>query len=77
MLWLWCRQEATGLIRPLAWELPSATGTALKKTKKKKKFNIESRGVEERVTLEKLDKYYLSRVIKANININHVDSIYS
>ena len=34
---LWCRQAAVGLIRPLAWELPYATGVALKRKKKKKK----------------------------------------
>ena len=34
MLWLWCRPAATALIRPLAWELPYVTGTALKKKKR-------------------------------------------
>ena len=33
LLWLW--QEAVALIGPLAWELPFAIGTALKKKKKK------------------------------------------
>ena len=28
---LWCRPEAAAPIRPLAWELPYAVGTALKK----------------------------------------------
>ena len=39
LLWLWRRQVATGLIRPLVWKSPYATGMALKgqKTKKKKK----------------------------------------
>ena len=39
LLWLWHRPAATALIRPLAWELPYASGAALKrqKTKKKKK----------------------------------------
>ena len=31
LLWLWCKLAATALIRPLAWEIPSATGVALKK----------------------------------------------
>ena len=31
---LWCRLAATALIQPLAWELPYATGVALKKKKK-------------------------------------------
>ena len=34
LLWLWHRPAATILIRPLAWELPCATGAALKKIKK-------------------------------------------
>ena len=29
-LWLWCKPAATAPIHPLAWELPSATGAALK-----------------------------------------------
>ena len=35
LLWLWL--AATALIRPLAWELPYALGTALKGPEKKKK----------------------------------------
>ena len=35
LLWLWYRLVATALIRPLAWELPYAVGTALKKKKAK------------------------------------------
>ena len=41
LLWLWRRLAATALIRPLAWELPYATGMALKsKTKFKKNKNL-------------------------------------
>ena len=35
LLWLWCRLASAALILPLAWELPYATGEALKKKKKK------------------------------------------
>ena len=36
LLWLWCRLAAIASIRPLAWELPYATGATLKnKTKTK------------------------------------------
>ena len=36
-LGVWCRQAAVALIPPLAWELPFATGLALKsKTKQNK-----------------------------------------
>ena len=37
LLWLWCRPAATAPNLPLAWELPYATGAALKRLKKKKK----------------------------------------
>ena len=37
LLWLWCRRVATAPIRPLAWELPYATGPALKILKKERK----------------------------------------
>ena len=37
LLWLWCRLEATALIRPLAWELSYAVDAALKGQKKKRK----------------------------------------
>ena len=37
LLWLWSRQLDIALIRPLAWEHPYATATALKRTKDKKK----------------------------------------
>ena len=45
LLWLWCRPAATAPIRPLALELPYATGAALKgqNTKDKKKKNGKSR----------------------------------
>ena len=35
-LWLWCRPVATAPIQYLAWELPYATGMALKRQKIKK-----------------------------------------
>ena len=39
LLWLWHRPVASALIRPPAWELPYATGVALKiKGKKKQKL---------------------------------------
>ena len=44
-LGLGCRPAATALIRPLAWELPCAVGTAMKKRgKKKKKTNFSEIG---------------------------------
>ena len=38
LLYLWCRLAAAAPIRPLAWELPYATGVVLKKKKKKKMY---------------------------------------
>ena len=40
---LWCRPAAVAMIQPLAWELPYATGAALKNEKQSK--NKEKRGV--------------------------------
>ena len=34
LLWLWCRLAAAAPILPLAWELPYAAGTAMKRKKK-------------------------------------------
>ena len=34
LLWLWCRQAAVALIRPLAWEPSYAVGVGLEKKKK-------------------------------------------
>ena len=36
-LWLWCRPAAIAGIQPLAWELLSAAGVALKRLKEKKR----------------------------------------
>ena len=39
-LLLWCRPAAKALFQPLAWELPSTTGVALKRQGEKKKKNM-------------------------------------
>ena len=38
LLWLWCRPAAAVPIPLLAWELPYATGAALRKKRKPKPF---------------------------------------
>ena len=38
LLWLWCRPAAAALFGSLAWEPPHATGAALKRQKKNKRF---------------------------------------
>ena len=53
LLWLWYRQTATAPILPLAWELPYATGAALKsKNKNKKNFKKKEK-----------DKHYMVSLI--------------
>ena len=37
LLWLWCRPAAAAPIRPLAWELPCASGAVLKSKKQNNK----------------------------------------
>ena len=41
VLWVWCKPAATAPIRPLAWEPPYATGSALKRQKKKERKERE------------------------------------
>ena len=41
MVWLWHGLAAAALIGPLAWELPYAVGTALKRQKNKTKQNTD------------------------------------
>ena len=53
MLWLWCRPADAALIRPLARELPYATGVAVKRKKKKKKE--ETGGMFFRLFLESVN----------------------
>ena len=38
LLWLWHRPATAAPIQPLAWKLPYASGAALKKKKRKKKY---------------------------------------
>ena len=40
LLWLWCRSAAAAPIRPLDWELPYATGVALKRKKNVWDFSL-------------------------------------
>ena len=42
-MWLWSRLAAVAPIGPLAWELPYATGAALKTAKEKKEKEKEKR----------------------------------
>ena len=41
LLWLWPRQVATALIRPLAWEPPYAAGAALKRQNRNKEKELQ------------------------------------
>ena len=56
LLELWCRQAAAAPIQPLAWELPYATGAAIKKIKKKKKKRKKEKKKKERKKKKKTEK---------------------
>ena len=45
LLWLWHKSAAPAPVRPLAWELPYAAGTALKRQKKKIKWQFPGKQV--------------------------------
>jgi len=47
LLWLWGRLAVVALVRPLVWELPSATSTALKKKKKKERKRVSQRAFDD------------------------------
>ena len=47
LLWLWYRLAAVDLIQPLAWELPYASGAALKTNKQTKKTNNKKNELEK------------------------------
>ena len=40
LLWLWCRLAAAAPIQPLAWKLPYAMGTAIKRKKNARSLSI-------------------------------------
>ena len=50
LAWLWCGQAAAALLQPLAWELPFATGAALKK--KEKTYGQSLEGIESQIFKE-------------------------
>ena len=54
-LWLWCRPAAAALIRPLAWELPYAMGTAVKIFKKY--YQTASRATEKSLLKRRVNGY--------------------
>ena len=64
LLWPWCWPVSAAVIQSLVQELPDATGVALKRIKRKRKFAFESpdRGTRE----EKVINY------KINYNLNPV-----
>ena len=56
LLWLWRRPAATVPIRPLAWELPYATGVALKSQKKREKEKKKQEKEKEKVIFAALGR---------------------
>ena len=66
MLWLWCTPAAATLIRLLAWELPYASGAALKETKKKERKKEKKRKKNKCKTLPNITVcWHGRRIIKA------------
>ena len=57
LLWLWCRPATTAPIQPLAWELPYATGEALKKKKKKERKEKKAQQKPEKSLSPALPQY--------------------
>ena len=51
LLWLWGRPAAAAPIPPLAWELPRATGAALKRKKEKKRKGLRASKMQGRIPL--------------------------
>ena len=69
--WLWCRQAATALIRPLAWVLPCAARMALKKKKRKEKKIIR------RISRWKIHKLknWKKKLINLKVWFNEINSL--
>ena len=58
-LWLWCRPVVTAPIRPLAWELPYASGAALKRgwgVEGERHYQLEERREEKELQAERIKK---------------------
>ena len=70
LLWLWSRPAAATLIRPLAWELPSAAGVALSgEKKKKKKRELKELTAFLRVTLQSNTIFWSLTWFNINIHL--------
>ena len=61
--WLWRKPAATGLIQPLAWEPPYATGVALKRQKPKKKKKTKKKKKKKKKEKEKKERTMETAVI--------------
>ena len=60
LLWLWrSRPVATALIQPLAWELPYASGVALKRRKKKKNEHFKALNISWQTAFQQKGRNYL------------------
>ena len=73
-LWLWCRLAAVAPIRPLAWELPHAVGTALKSKQTNKNTAREigkAVGVSGKAEASHSNKGSRQSFIKAGVLLDH------
>ena len=70
LLWPWCSLAATAPIRPLAWEIPYAAGTALKKKKERKKERKKTHIHKKRLNTVKLLEEDTGRTLKEGAAIS-------
>ena len=73
LLWVWYRLTAAAQIRPLAWELPYASGVALKRRGRKKGKKEEGR--KEITSVTKTSEHLLKSWAHRCIN-NDIDPWY-
>ena len=62
VLWLWFRPAAAAPTQLLAWELPRATSTALKRQKKKKKKEREEEEEESKLPLTEWGEIFANHI---------------
>ena len=70
LLRLWCRRAATAPIPPLAWELPYATGVALKRKKKGKRERKGGRKEGRQSPQDESQHYLPTRKVGGTTNSN-------
>ena len=73
LLWLWCRPAAVALVRPLAWELPYASGGAPKNNNKK---THTTNNTELKYLINKLDFFLPSFYIVSTLESTSFEKLW-